>query len=58
MSDLRAQLNPDSSRNADRVNDFLLPEQRLDAIAEILATITTRIINKHHDQNNFPSEEI
>jgi hypothetical protein len=28
--------------------EFLLPEQRLDAIADILATITKRVIIKRH----------
>ena len=32
-------------------SDYLTSEQRLDAIVEILAAVTARIIKKRHDQN-------
>ena len=32
--------------------DFLTPEQRLNAIAEILATIALRAINSSHEDQN------
>jgi hypothetical protein len=31
--------------------EFLTPEQRLDAIAEILAAVTIRVLKKRHDQD-------
>lgn len=31
--------------------DFLTPEQRLDAIADILSTIALRIIRQRHEQD-------
>jgi hypothetical protein len=34
--------------------DFLTPEQRLEAVAEILSAVTIRVIKKRHDQNQFP----
>ena len=32
--------------------DFLTPEQRLNAIAEILATIALRAVNSDHEDSN------
>lgn len=31
--------------------EYLTPEQRLDAIAEILSAVTIRVIKKRHDQS-------
>lgn len=46
MPDLQHQLNFDNLRNGDFLNDFMPPEQRLDAVAEILATIGLRALKK------------
>lgn len=34
--------------------DFLTPEQRIDAIAEILSTIALRIVTKSHEPEDLP----
>jgi hypothetical protein len=38
-----------SEQIPERPEDYLSPEQRLDAIAEILATIALRSLRKHHE---------
>ena len=41
---------------ADQPEDFLTPQQRAEAIAEILATIALRMLKKRHEQqdsNNY-----
>ncbi len=40
---------PNISPVLERPEDFLSPQQRADAIAEILATIAVRIIRKRHE---------
>jgi hypothetical protein len=49
----KQQFDSNNSQNADYLNDYIIPEQRLDAIIDILASITKRIINKHHDNNSL-----
>jgi hypothetical protein len=38
-------------------SDFLTPEQRADAVAEILSTIALRILNQRHEQDT-PNHQI
>ena len=41
---------PPTAAEFDRPEDFLTPEQRLDAIAEILATIALRVVREEQSQ--------
>ena len=43
---------PDASLETSNAMDFLTPEQRLSAIAEILATIALRAVNSSHEDPN------
>lgn len=43
---------PDASQMAERPEDYLSPEQRLEAIAKILATIGLRALRNKHEHDN------
>lgn len=43
---------PQPENSEEGWRDFLTPEQRADAVAEILSTIALRILKQRHEQDN------